>query len=92
MAELAYQEADLALAGHVHALLDFPEVAVGSTHLHEVIVGTAGADQGLGVARYGYLRLVISDHIELCFVEVPPPGTSGPQNDPVSDSLPYCAD
>lgn len=92
MTELAYQDADIALSGHVHALVDYPEIPVGSTHLHEVIVGTAGADQGLGKARYGYLRLTIGEHIEPCFVEVPPAGVSGPQNDPVSDSLPYCTD
>jgi 3',5'-cyclic AMP phosphodiesterase CpdA len=92
MVELAMQEADLVLSGHVHALHDYPRIPVGSTTVHAVIVGTAGADQGLGTARYGYLRISIADDIELCFVEVPPPGAAGPENGSISDSLPYCAD
>jgi 3',5'-cyclic AMP phosphodiesterase CpdA len=90
LVELAIAEADLVLTGHVHALREFTDIPVGDRHLREVIVGTAGANQGLGVARYGYLRVVIGAAAETCFVEVPPPGWTAPPNDSVSESLPNC--
>lgn len=93
LAELAIADADLLLAGHVHALRDYRGISVGETELRQIIVGTGGANQGLGVARYGYLRLVFdSEGIAPCFVEVPPPGTDGPVNEPLSSALPYCDD
>ncbi|MCA9657554.1 MAG: metallophosphoesterase [Myxococcales bacterium] len=90
LAELALAEADLIVAGHQHALRD-SIIHVGGRDLRQIIVGTGGADQGLGVARFGYLRLRVdpSAGITPCFVEVPPPGWAGPANEPLA-SLPYC--
>ena len=90
LAELAVARADLMLAGHVHALLEFDQISVGGETLREVIVGTAGANQGLDVPRYGYVRMTFGDTLQTCFVEVPPPGSDGVLNDPLSQSLPYC--
>jgi calcineurin-like phosphoesterase family protein len=92
LVELAAADVDLVLAGHSHALHDFPAISVGDRELHEIIVGTAGALQGGGVPRYGYLRLTFDgDTISPCFVEVPPPGYAGPPNEPLR-TLDYCAD
>lgn len=90
LAELARVGGDLIIAGHMHALRDAPEVHVGGRSIRQIIVGTGGADQGLGIARFGYLRLRVSDRLEPCFVEVPPPGWAGPANEPISAALPYC--
>ncbi len=86
--EAASEQADLLLAGHVHALLDFPKIDVAGETLREIIVGTAGAHQGASLARYGYLRLTIDDGVTPCFVEVPAPGTGG--TNPPLGSLPNC--
>ena len=53
-------------------------------------MGTAGADQGAGLARYGYLRLGFkaAAGVSACFVEVPPPGTGG--TNPPLKTLPNC--
>jgi hypothetical protein len=91
LVELAANDADLVLAGHNHALHDFPKVRIGDVDLHEVIVGTAGAVQGAGVPRYGYLRITFGDEITQCFVEVPPAGYESPPNDPLR-TLDYCDD
>ena len=64
---------------------------VGPERLDEIIVGTAGANQGYDIPRYGYLRMTFGDELEACFVEVPPPGSDGPLYEPL-DSLPYCED
>ncbi len=91
MAEAAIAGVDLIVAGHAHALRDFPTVAVGDTTLHEVIVGTGGAYQGIGEPRFGYLRVTFGEtEAEPCFVEVPPPGFSGPTGEGLSAQLPYC--
>ncbi|MEZ4448941.1 MAG: metallophosphoesterase [Nannocystaceae bacterium] len=90
LAEFALAQGDLIVAGHTHALIDHPEVRVGSARVREIVVGTGGADQGLGVARFGYLRLRVADRLEPCFVEVPPPGFAGPAHEPLSAALPYC--
>ena len=90
LAELALAEADLVVAGHVHALLDYQKVEAGAHDLREVVVGTGGATQGVGVARFGYLRVRIDGRPAPCFVEVPPPGWGGPANEPLSAALPYC--
>jgi len=93
LGELAIAEADLIVTGHMHALRDDPEVHVGSQELRQIIVGTGGADQGLGVARFGYVRigLVVGEEPRACFVEVPPPGWAGPPNHALP-TLPYCDD
>jgi Calcineurin-like phosphoesterase len=92
LVELAAAGVDLVLAGHAHALHDFPKISVGDRELHEIIVGTAGAEQGLGVPRYGYLRLRFDDDdVAPCFVEVAPPGYASPPNEPLR-TLDYCAD
>lgn len=93
LAEVAREQADLVVAGHNHALHEFSEIAVGDTSVREIIVGTGGAFQGLGVPRYGYLRLVFDDEagtMDACFVEVPPSGYAEPQSEPLA-GLPYCA-
>jgi len=91
MAAMVARDADLLLAGHNHALADYPHVGLGGGSLHEIIVGTGGANQGIGPPRFGYLRLTIGDEIERCFVEVPPPGAAGPLHTPPSEGMPYCA-
>ncbi len=90
MTALAVRDADLLLAGHNHALADYPQLGVAGRTLHETIVGTAGADQGVGPPRFGYLRLTFGQTIERCFVEVPPPGADGPLHSPPSPGMPYC--
>jgi hypothetical protein len=92
LAEVAREEADLVVAGHNHALHEFSEVPVGDVSVREIIVGTGGAYQGVGVPRYGYLRLVFDDEagtMDECFVEVPPSGYAEPQGEPLA-GLPYC--
>lgn len=91
LAELALSEADLIVAGHMHALRDDPEVHVGGEELRQIVVGTGGADQGLGVARFGYLRvgLEVGSKPRACFVEVPPLGWAGLPNQALP-TLPYC--
>ena len=66
---------------------------VGDVVLSEVIVGTGGAYQGVGIPRYGYLRVELDDDthaLTRCFVEVPPVGYAEPPNEPPSQSLPHC--
>jgi hypothetical protein len=92
LAEVAREAADLVVAGHNHALHDFSDVPVGDASVREIIVGTGGAFQGLGVPRYGYLRLTFDDAagtMDACFVEVPPTGYAEPPNEPLAH-LPYC--
>lgn len=89
LAELAAADADLVLAGHTHALHDYPNLGIGDARLREIVTGTGGAYQGLGTPRYGYTRLVFGDELEPCFVEVPPAGWAEPQNDELR-TLDYC--
>jgi predicted phosphodiesterase len=92
LVEAARERADLVVAGHNHALRDFSEIPVGDEHVREIVVGTGGAYQGLGVPRYGYLRLEFDDDagtMDACFVEVPPSGYAEPQGEPLA-RLPYC--
>ena len=90
LVEFAAAGVDLVLAGHSHSLHDFPSIDVGGHELHEIIVGTAGANQGIGVPRYGYLRLRFDgDRVLPCFVEVPPPGYASPPERPLR-TLDYC--
>ena len=91
LAELAAADADLVLAGHNHALHDYPDLAIGDARLREIVTGTGGAFQGLGTPRYGYTRLVFGDELEPCFVEVPPAGWAEPQNDELR-TLDYCSE
>ncbi len=91
LAELALNRADLIVAGHNHALHDFPGIRIGDVGLHEVIVGTAGALQGTGTPRYGYLRVTFGDGVSACFVEVPPAGYDRAANKPLR-TLDYCDD
>ncbi len=91
LVEFAAADVDLVLAGHNHALHDFPDIDIGGRQLREIVVGTAGANQGVGVPRYGYLRLAFDgEAMTPCFVEVTPPGLDGPAGDPLR-SLDYCA-
>lgn len=93
LVEFAAADVDLVLAGHNHALHDFPSIDVGDAVLREIIVGTGGAYQGVGVPRYGYLRLRFGDgdDIQPCFVEVEPAGLDGPAGESLR-TLEYCAD
>ena len=91
LAEAAIANVDLIVAGHAHALRDFPGISVGDTTLRQVIAGTGGAYQGLGEPRFGYLRVTVGGpDLQTCFVETPPPGFSGPQGQGLSDRLDYC--
>ncbi|MCH9679943.1 MAG: metallophosphoesterase, partial [Deltaproteobacteria bacterium] len=95
LVELARERANLIVAGHNHALRDYPDIPVGDVDLREIIVGTGGANQGAGIPRYGYLRLEFDDDagtIDSCFAEVPPVGYASPPNDPPADTLPHCPD
>lgn len=92
LAEVARERADLVVAGHSHALHEFSGISTGDVDLREIIVGTGGAYQGLGVPRYGYLRITFDDDagtMDACFVEVPPAGYAEAPNDPVR-GLAYC--
>ena len=80
------------VAGHIHALRDYTEVRIGDATLRQIVVGTAGAKQGAGAPRYGYVRLRFDGGVEPCFVEVPPPGWADSPNRPLSDELPNCTD
>jgi predicted phosphodiesterase len=94
LAEVAREQVDLVVAGHNHALREFSEIRVGDARVREIVVGTGGAFQGVGVPRYGYLRLSFDDEagtLGACFVEVPPSGYAAPQNPPLA-GLPYCDD
>ena len=91
LAEAAIADVDLIVAGHAHALRDFPGIDIGDASLRQVIVGTAGAYQGLGEPRFGFLRVTLGGSSpQTCFVEVPPPGFAGPQGQPLSGRLDYC--
>jgi hypothetical protein len=91
LVELAIAEADLILAGHYHALRHFDDIPIGNRSLRQIIAGTAGGHQTVGVPRYGYLRLTLGESLETCFVEVPPPGYDEPIGGPI-DGLAYCED
>lgn len=91
LVEAAIAGVDVILAGHYHALRQFEDISVGGRNLRQIIAGTGGAYQGLGVPRYGYLRLTFGDSLEVCFVEVPASGLPGPEGGPV-DGIPYCPD
>lgn len=82
LVEAAIAQVDLIVAGHSHTLVEFADIPVGNTTLREIITGTAGAEQGIGAPRFGYVRLTFDTTIEACFVEVPPPGYDGPPGDP----------
>ena len=69
---LAARDADLVVAGHVHERLEFARAPV-----HEVIVGTGGANQANTDPDYGYLRMTFDEDLSWCFVEVPAPGSTG---------------
>ncbi|MEM7156755.1 MAG: metallophosphoesterase [Myxococcota bacterium] len=93
LVELARERADLVVAGHSHALRDYEDIPVGDVTLREVIVGTGGAYQGIGIPRYGYMRFEFDDDAattEQCFMEVPPVGYAEPPNEPASPRLPHC--
>lgn len=93
LVELARERTDLVVAGHHHGLREFADIPVGDVSIQEVVVGTGGAYQGVGIPRYGYLRLTFDDDagtMERCFVEVPPAGYAEPPNEPQSGGVPYC--
>ena len=90
LAEIAIAQPDLVLAGHVHNLTEFPEVPVGDTSFHQVVVGTGGGFQGeVTPPRFGYLRLTLGDTFEHCFVPVGLPG-DGPVEPRRDDEPPLC--
>lgn len=92
LVEVARERADLVVAGHNHALHEFAGIPVGDEQVREIVVGTGGAFQGVGVPRYGYLRLTFDDAagtMQTCFVEVPPSGYAEPQGEPLA-GLGYC--
>lgn len=88
LAELAFQEVDLILAGHIHNLTEFTSFSVGDRDLHQVVTGTGGADQGVAKPRYGYYRVTVGETLDQCFVETPP---EGQEPDPRrADEPPFC--
>ena len=91
LADLGSAGADRLLTGHIHDWLDYPAVSVGDTTVHQVVTGTAGGTQGLGVPHYGVTRVRLGDDVQTCFHEVLAPGypAGGEAGDP-GDTL--CAD
>lgn len=88
LSEFALQGGDLVLAGHAHALREF-DLKMPHRTMREIISGTAGAWQGAGQPRYGFVRLTFEEgksEIETCFVEVPVAG--GPESS--STEIPAC--
>lgn len=90
LAEAAFAGVDLIVAGHKHELRSFDAISVGDVQLREIIVGTAGADQGIGAPRYGYVRLTLAPEgtMASCFIEVPAAVTPAPQGG--VQGLPLC--
>ncbi len=89
LGEFVLQGGELVVAGHGHMLREFDDIAVGDGSIRELIVGTAGAVQGAGQPLYGYVRLTFEgSDIEVCFVEVPPPGAVPHQN--TATAIPMC--
>jgi hypothetical protein len=75
MAELVAARVDLVLAGHVHAWHEHLDLPVADGRYSQVISGTGGATQGLGLPRYGFTRVVVGPGgVEHCFREIPAPG------------------
>ena len=75
LSELARNDADLYAAGHYHSWEEMPSVPVGDAEVHQIITGTAGANQEGGVPHFGFTRLTFSGAgVDTCFVEVLPPG------------------
>jgi len=75
LAEAALAGVDVIVTGHKHELRSYTDIDVGGARLWQIIVGTAGADQGLALPRYGYVRLTLGpEGRSACFVEVPPSG------------------
>jgi predicted phosphodiesterase len=73
LAELAANQVDLVLSGHLHMRLE-----PAWSPVPEVIVGTAGANQGAGSPDYGVLRVVLDgsgqEAPSWCFVPSLAPG------------------
>jgi len=74
LGEFALQDGDLVVAGHAHLARDFGALPLPGGSPRQIVVGTAGASQGVGQPLYGYARLTFDSEIEVCFVEVPAPG------------------
>jgi hypothetical protein len=88
LGEFVLQGGKLVVAGHGHLLRDFADIPVAGASVRELIIGTAGADQGAGQPLYGYVRLTFEGaNIEACFVEVPPPGAIPHQNTPTTIAM-----
>lgn len=88
LSELVRSGADRLVVGHIHDWLDYPEIPVGDATVHQVITGTAGASQGLGVPHYGVTRITFREGVETCFHEVLAPGyPAGASNPDPGDVL-----
>ncbi|MBX2797012.1 MAG: metallophosphoesterase [Myxococcales bacterium] len=72
LAELAAHQADLLLAGHIHARMEMTGGPV-----EQVVVGTAGGSQGQRDPDFGWLRLQLGARLERCFVSLPASGSPG---------------
>jgi hypothetical protein len=91
LGEFALQGGELVLAGHGHLLREFTDIPIADARVRELIIGTAGAIQGVGQPLYGYVRLTfVGTDVEACFVEVPPPGAVPHANTTVA-TIPMCA-
>ena len=74
LAELARSGADRLVTGHIHDWQEHRDIPVGDATVHQLVSGTLGGDQGLGVAHYGVTRLRFDDTVDSCFHEVRAPG------------------
>ncbi|MEM1350132.1 MAG: metallophosphoesterase [Myxococcota bacterium] len=74
LGEFALQGGDLVVAGHAHLARDFGALPLPAGSPRQIVVGTAGAAQGVGRPLYGYARVTFSAELDVCFVEVPAPG------------------
>jgi len=93
LSELARNEADVLLAGHVHYWVDLPGIAVGDGTVDEIITGTAGGSQGSGLPHFGYTRLTFGDDaMTTCFHEVPELGRSPGDRGASVRTIRYCED
>jgi hypothetical protein len=82
LSEAARNGMDRLLTGHVHYWAEYPAIDTGSGLLHEIITGTAGANQGSGSPHYGVTRLTFTDSVDSCFDELLAPGRA--ETDPSS--------
>jgi len=91
LSQLERHAADLLVAGHYHTWLDFPAVPVGEGSVHQLLSGTLGASQGVGVAHFGVARLqFVGDSLATCFSEIPAAGVPEESVGSGGEPIAYC--